>query len=119
MRIAKEEAEMFGADFGVPAMSKGMTKEGEMFDEWVTWAEKENINMMQRMASFAGQQPAAEQRTLQANATESGQSNAPLGSRFGSRSTGFVNRGAQTESDRVGATLAAVIEQDRERRGLS
>ncbi|KPI42615.1 37S ribosomal protein S25, mitochondrial [Cyphellophora attinorum] len=73
-RIAAEEAENNGVDYGPSSMSKGMGKEAEVFDEWMVWAEKENMAIMQRQASFAGQQPAPEMQAVQANnaATESG-----------------------------------------------
>ena len=59
-RIALEEAENNGVEFGPSSMSVGMTKESAVFDEWMIWAEGQNMALVQRQASFAGTQPGAE-----------------------------------------------------------
>lgn len=101
-RVAAEEAENCGADFGVPFISRGMTKEAEVFDDWVVWAEKENMALMQRQASFAGQQPAPESAALQANSAARG---AAAGREW--TGTGFRGGAASTRmSSQVGESLS-------------
>ncbi|RMZ86250.1 hypothetical protein DV737_g119, partial [Chaetothyriales sp. CBS 132003] len=56
MRIAAEEAEMHGANFGPSSMSKAMAIEDAMYNDWQKWAEQQNMELAARNAAFAGQQ---------------------------------------------------------------
>lgn len=111
-RIAVEEAENMGANFGPPSMSIGMTKESETFDKWMKWAEKENMAILARQASFAGQQPVAETAALQANndATSSGSpgGGAGVGVGIGSPQNSFRRDMRYPVPERVGRESANV-----------
>lgn len=104
MRIAVEEAEMFGADFGTPVQSVGMSKEDAMYNEWLEWAAEENMKMMQSRSSFEGQQVSVEQKAVEDNAASSSEP-PPLGMRWGGGREGFVDRATGAPSTRVGEPL--------------
>ena len=103
MRIAVEEAEMFGADFGTPVQSVGMSKEDKVYNEWLDWAAEENLKMMQSRSSFEGQQVSVEQKTLEDNTANT--EARPLGLRFGGSREGYVDRATGAPSARVGEAL--------------
>ena len=63
-RIAVEEAVNMGADFGPNDFAKAMTVESKIHDEWMEWAEKQNMELDARNASFSGQQLSAERTAL-------------------------------------------------------
>lgn len=100
LRIAVEEAEMFGADFGRPVQSVGMSKEDVVYNQWLEWAAEENIKVMQSRAGFEGQQLSIEQKTMEENAQPSA-----LGARFGGSREGFQDRTVTAPSSRVRAPL--------------
>ncbi|ETN40247.1 uncharacterized protein HMPREF1541_04523 [Cyphellophora europaea CBS 101466] len=100
MRIAVEEAEMFGADFGVPAMSVGMSKEDKVYTEWVGWAAEEAMRITQQRAGFEGSQVSTEQKAIEGNAAGLG------GARFGGQRTGMAQRQMAGPSSQVGSSLA-------------
>lgn len=104
MRVAVEEAEMFGADFGRPVQSVGMSKEDAVYNEWLEWAAEENVKMMQSRAGFEGQQISVEQKTLEDNVAPA-QSAPALGARYGGSREGFTNRSRSAPSQRVGQPL--------------
>ncbi|RMD43100.1 hypothetical protein DV735_g2005, partial [Chaetothyriales sp. CBS 134920] len=58
IRIAAEEAEMVGANFGPSSMSKALGIEDAMYNDWQKWAEQQNVELAARNAAFAGQQTA-------------------------------------------------------------
>jgi small subunit ribosomal protein S23 len=102
MRIAVEEAEWSGADFGRPVQSVGMSKEDTVYNEWLEWAAEENVKLMQSRAGFEGQQLSAEQKTLEDNAE---QQPSTLGARYGGSREGFTDRSVNAPSARVGAPI--------------
>jgi small subunit ribosomal protein S23 len=67
-RIAIEEAEHYGADFGLSSMSIGMSKEDVAYEEWYAWALEENMKLAQRNASFSGTQLKVEEESLEETA---------------------------------------------------
>jgi small subunit ribosomal protein S23 len=74
-RIAIEEAEHYGAEFGLSSMSIGMTKEDAAYEDWYAWALEENMRVAQKNASFSGTQLKVEEDSLQETAEyEKGQS---------------------------------------------
>lgn len=101
MRIAVEEAEMFGADFGRPVQSVGMSKEDVVYNQWLEWAAEENVKMMQSRAGFEGQQLSIEQKTMEENV----EAPSALGMRYGGSREGFKDRTVTAPSARVKAPL--------------
>ena len=54
-RIAAEEAEHTGAQFGPSILQWGMNNENKQYDNWEEWSRKNVVEQMQRNAAFAGQ----------------------------------------------------------------
>jgi small subunit ribosomal protein S23 len=103
MRVAVEEAEMFGADFGRHPQSVGMSKEDTVYNEWLEWAGEENIRTMQSRAGFEGQQISIEQTALEQNAAPP--PSPALGMRYGGAREGFEDRSGSAPSSRVRAQI--------------
>jgi small subunit ribosomal protein S23 len=53
-RVAAEEAEAYGAEFGPSYMEIGMKLENEQYDKWVTWARSAAQGQDQRKAALTG-----------------------------------------------------------------
>ncbi|KAJ5787215.1 Mitochondrial ribosomal protein S25 [Penicillium paradoxum] len=53
-RVAAEEAEAYGAEFGPSYMDIGMKMESEQYDKWVAWAREAAQVMDQRRAALVG-----------------------------------------------------------------
>lgn len=110
MRVAVEEAEMMGADFGRPVQSVGMGKEDVVYNQWLEWAAEENIKTLQSRAGFEGQQIGVEQTALEDNAA---QTQAPAqtqtsglgGARYNGGREGYTDRSVGAASERVGQPL--------------
>ena len=51
-RIAKEEAQSYGADFGKSAQEVGMQLEGEQFEKFKVWA-REQVTLVEQSRSAA------------------------------------------------------------------
>lgn len=52
-RIAREEAQMYGAYFGKTALQVGMELEDKQFEDWKKWASEESLKMeMQRNQAY-------------------------------------------------------------------
>ena len=54
-RIAAEEAEHTGAQFGPSILQWSMNNENKQYDNWEEWSRKTVVEQMQRNAAFAGQ----------------------------------------------------------------
>lgn len=59
-RVAAEEAEATGAEFGPKMLDLGMELENQEFERWKDWAKLEAQVMNQRAASFTGAPESAE-----------------------------------------------------------
>lgn len=55
-RIAVEEAEAVGADFGKGLNQKSLEIEDKMYEDWERWSKQSVLEGMQRSAAFTGQQ---------------------------------------------------------------
>lgn len=59
-RVAAEEAEATGAEFGPNMLSLGMELEDKEFERWKEWAQMEAQLLNQKAASFSGAPESAE-----------------------------------------------------------
>jgi small subunit ribosomal protein S23 len=96
-RIAVEEAEMLGADFGPSDMSKAVTIESKMYNDWEAWADKMNMENDAKNASFSGQQMSVERQALEE--TRQVEQNSAKG------------RPAPMNSSRIGGVIGAEVFQ--------
>lgn len=61
-RVAAEEAEAFGADFGPSRLEIGMQLENEEFERWKKWARMEAQAQLNQEATAGAAQTAAAER---------------------------------------------------------
>ncbi len=65
-RVAAEEAEAMGANFGPTILQWSMQIENKQYDDWEEWSKKVVIENMQRNAAFAGETTNVEEEMLDA-----------------------------------------------------
>lgn len=78
-RIAAEEAEAMGAEFGKSALTWGMHVENTQYDNWEKWSRQVVSEMDQRNAAFTGQIASTEDRNQVAESSEVGNSDGRAG----------------------------------------
>ena len=65
-RVAAEEAEAMGANFGPSVLQWSMQIENKQYDDWEEWSKKTVIENMQRNAAFAGETMNVEEELIEA-----------------------------------------------------
>ena len=114
-RIAVEEAQMMGADFGPSDMAKGMAVESKMYDSWEQWAEQMNMENDARNASFSGQQMSVERKALEETRQVEGGPTGP--GAMGQKQPYTPGRPTARSSPRIGAAIGNdVFARDQRRR---
>lgn len=66
-RIAAEEAEATGAQFGPSILQWSMQIENKQYDDWEDWSRKMMVEQMQRNAAFAGETMDVEEEIVEDN----------------------------------------------------
>ena len=102
-RIAVEEAQNMGAEFGPSDMAKAMGVESKMYNDWERWAEQMNMENDARNASFSGQVVSVERKALEETRQVEGGPSGPGATGLGQ--PGAPGRPASMTSARVGAAI--------------
>lgn len=69
-RVAAEEAEATGANFGPRHLDMGMEGENQQFERWKKWAQQAAQIMEQRKAALSGAPEIMEEQTVPLEETE-------------------------------------------------